>query len=66
MKRINKQIEIILDAICHRGCPYVRECIVKIRSNRIVVEAKSVNMEEQQLILQELVSIMDVYDMQKN
>jgi len=65
MNRINKQLEIVLDAICHHGCSYVRECILKLKSDKIVIEVKSISIDEQQIVLQELISIMEVYDMQK-
>ena len=66
MNSIDKHLEIVLDDICHNGCKYVRECIIKIQSNEGVAEVSSINKIEQQIILQELISIMDVYDMQKN
>jgi len=65
MNRINRQLEIVLDNICHHGCKYVRECIIKIKTDEVFIEIKSITIDEQQIILQELVSIMDVYDMQK-
>ena len=64
MNRINKNLEVILDEICHHGCKYVRECIVKIQSREVVTEMKSINSMEQQIVLHELISIMEVYDMQ--
>ncbi len=66
MKCISKQLEAVLDNICHQGCTYVRQCIIKFRNDELVSEADSINIDEQQIILQELVSIMEVYDMQNN
>ncbi len=66
MKRIEKHLEIVLDNICHQGCIYVRECIVNIQTKAAVIEINSISMDEQQIILHELISIMDVYDMQKH
>jgi len=64
MNRMSKQLEDVLDNICHHGCTYVRECIVKIKAREIVIEVKSINPMEQQIVLQELISIMEIYDMQ--
>jgi len=66
MNRINKQLEIVLDNICFHGCKYVRECILKMQKNETVKETKSINTTETQIILQELISIMEVYDMQNH
>jgi len=66
MNRLNKNLEVVLDIICHQGCTYVRECIFNIQTNIEVIEVQSINSEEQQIILNELISIMEVYDMQKN
>ncbi|VAX00917.1 hypothetical protein MNBD_GAMMA22-956 [hydrothermal vent metagenome] len=66
MKRLSKQLEVVLDKICHQGCTYVRQCIIKLKNDELVNEANSINIDEQQIILQELVSIMEIYDMQQN
>ena len=66
MNRINKQLEEVLDDICFHGCKYVRECIIKMQKNETVKETKSINTTDTKIILHELISIMEVYDMQKN
>ncbi len=66
MNRINKQLEAVLDNICHQGCTYVRQCIIKLKNDELINEAHTINIDEQQIILQELVSIMEVYDMQNH
>ncbi len=66
MNRIKKHLDIILDNICYNGCNYVRECISKIQTNETVTEVIFIDISEQQIILQELISIMEVYDMQEN
>jgi hypothetical protein len=66
MNRLSKQLEMVLDNICFHGCKYVRECILKMQINETVQETKSINTIETQIVLKELISIMEVYDMQKN
>ena len=64
MNRINTKLEDVLDNICHHGCNYVRACIVKLQAHEIFTEVEFINPMDKKIVLQELMSIMEVYDMQ--
>lgn len=51
-----------LDHLCNQGCTAVREAIEQMEAGNSLPELDNLNQSEQQRLLQELKSIMAVYD----
>jgi len=51
-----------IELICQQGCTVVREVIVKLEQKKDVAELNHLNDEQKQSVLNELKTIMSVYD----
>jgi len=51
-----------LDSVCEKGCTAVNSAIQMLETDTPVPEADTLNVEEKQCLLQELKSIMAVYE----
>ncbi|MCK4709181.1 MAG: hypothetical protein KAU21_11240 [Gammaproteobacteria bacterium] len=58
IKTSNECIEII----CQQGCTVVRDIIVKLEQQKIVVELEHLDDKQKQIVLTELKTVMSVYD----
>jgi hypothetical protein len=59
--RLTAQLQTIIDSICGQGCQYVRQFIQQLQQGKLDEKTKSLNVQERNLILAELESIMSVY-----
>ncbi len=58
----NKQMNRVVDSICHRGCQYVNTLLMDADARRRCRELHGLNVEQQIDILMELKSVMAVYN----
>jgi hypothetical protein len=59
--RLTARLQTIIDSICGQGCQYVRQFIQQLQQGKLDEKTKSLNVQERNLILAELESIMSVY-----
>ena len=58
----DKQLEQVIDAICNRGCRYVNRILADDTKRRECRELSRLGPSRQQKVLEELATVMAVYD----
>ncbi|MDJ0881258.1 MAG: hypothetical protein QNJ56_06370 [Gammaproteobacteria bacterium] len=58
----NKQMNRVVDSICHRGCRYVNTLLMDVDARRSCQELQDLNADQQIGVLRELKSVMAVYN----
>jgi hypothetical protein len=65
MSITQKRVEKTVEAVCHRGCEYVRQVIAGLEANGFmdIPEMRDVRLQQDRIaVLAELKEIMSVYD----
>ena len=62
MSQVINTVEACVDAVCEQGCKHVNACIRALQNGEEFPEVAGMPEGERQLLLQELVAIMAVYD----
>jgi len=60
--RLSARLQAIIDSMCGRGCQQVRQIIRQLQQNKVVAGTQSLSAKERGALLEELQSIMAVYD----
>ena len=58
---MHESLQKIVEAICNQGCIRVNEIIASMECGKAIAEAKHLHPHDASLLLQELKSIMSVY-----
>jgi len=58
----NSRVENAVDAICNRGCRYVNALLSNTQCQQDCLELKALNSSEQLVVIEELSSVMAVYE----
>jgi hypothetical protein len=62
MSHLNATVQACVDRLCEQGCSRVNACILALQNGEEVPEVADMSAVDRQAVLQELVSIMAVYD----
>lgn len=61
----NPQIAQCIERLCQSGCTDVRNTIARLEANQAVAHVEGLTAQERRQVLEELKSIMAVYDVRK-
>lgn len=62
MSHLNARVQVCVDRLCEQGCSRVNACILALQNGEEVPEVADMSAVDRQAVLEELVSIMAVYD----
>jgi hypothetical protein len=62
MSHLNATVQACVDGLCEQGCSRVNACIIALQNGEEIPEVAGMSAVDRQAVLQELVSIMAVYD----
>jgi hypothetical protein len=58
----NSRVENAVESICNRGCRYVNSILSSSEIQQDCLELKALDSSEQQVVIEQLSSVMAVYD----
>jgi hypothetical protein len=62
MSYLNATVQACVDRLCEQGCSRVNACILALQNGEEIPEIAGMSAVDRQSVLQELMSIMAVYD----
>jgi hypothetical protein len=62
MTQQKNTVEACVDTLCEQGCSRVNACISALQNGEDVPEVAGLSVADRQVVLQQLVAIMAVYD----